>query len=324
MTLCLAAECRRHRHFFNALVFATDQKIEGEIASADIGRKLVTITGQWYPILMAGTQTRALSLIDEIGRAIQRFETPPGKDDIPPPWEHVLQLAVMQQKNNIAQEIVSTSFGITYDEFLKAGKAAFPEDIHREVISEIAKAPLDCWLLVLAFAHTDARLYRIGPTGTVESCENFAAIGSGYYVAEASLFQRSQNVQNDLGTTIYNVYEAMKLGSIAPGVGAKFQIGVAEWEWYEQPNPYNHGEVKLSFLTPDYYNYLGRQFARYAPRPVQAVGLRPRWIKERDRALVLTPKGELSPEHKKKAKLAQAAREREARKRAAKQSASQA
>lgn len=323
MTLCVAAECKRHKRFFNAIVFASDFAVETDTASAQIGRKLVCGGSESYPILMAGTQTRALALASEVLGFAESQHQPPDKESRPVNWEPVLTDAVRSGKYRIADEITSGRFGIPYSTFLEKGKASLPDDIFRDTLDEIGKSSLDCSLLVLGFSHTYARIYRLSPSGLAETCENFAAIGSGYYIAESSLFQRSQSVANDLGTTIYNVYEAMKLGSIAPGVGDKFQIGVAEWDWYEQPNPHNRGEVKISFLEPAYYDFLQKQFLKFGPKPLSSVKIKPRLIKEQERALVTTPKGEQDEGVIKARSRSKAARDREARKRDAKRSVSQ-
>jgi hypothetical protein len=323
VTLCVAAECQRYKRFFSAVVFATDFQVEGEIASAQIGTKFGTITNEEYPVLMAGTQTRAVSFASVINTIATSRQTPHDKDNQPLFWDAILSDSVRSYKYSLADEVVSGRFGMSYGDLLKVGKVNLPDDVYRETITEISRMPLDCWLLLLGFAHNHPTLYRISNYGVVESCENFAAIGSGSYIAEASLFQRSQSSRTDLGTTIYNVYEAMRLGAIAPGVGDKFQIGVAEWDWFEQPNPHNRGEVKISFLAPQYYQYLAKRFARFGPKPITTVRIKPRFIKERERSLVLTPKGEADPKVQRDIKRTRIAREREARKRAARQSVSQ-
>jgi len=284
MTLCVAAECRRYKRFFNAIVFATDFNVEGEVGSAQIGSKLALTTYQNYPILMAGTQTRAISLAREVNRAVDEFSEPPDKESHPLEWEGVLQVAAMRQKFLIANEIVSARLGISYEEFLEKGKDYLPEETRSELTSEIARTPLDSFLLVLGFSHTNGKIYRISSSGGVEICENFAAIGSGYYIAEASLFQRSHSRDNDIGTTLYNVYEAMRLGRVAPGVGERFQVGIAEWEWYEDPNPLNRGDVKISFLEPRYYDFLAKKFQRFGPKPVSSITFKPRFVKEQERS----------------------------------------
>jgi len=295
-------------------VFATDFEVEAEMAKAEIGCKVLMISHEEFPVLMAGTQTRALELSREISYAIDRKATPLGEEYRSPYWESAFEEAIVRQKRNIANEIVSARFGLTYEDFLKIGKTSLPDDIFRDAVSDITQASLDCWLVVIAFNQTHPTLYRINSSGVVEICQNFAAIGSGYYIAESSLYQRNQNTDNDLGTTIYNVYEAMRLGSKAPGVGEKFQIVVVEWEyWAEKPT--NEGNVKWSYLKPQYYEYLARQFARYGPRPIEKVRLRPGLIKEEQRAVILTPKGEHSEEHKKMMRrLAKAKATREAKK----------
>ena len=319
MTLCVAAECKRHKRFFNAVVFASDFEVEGGIASAEIGVKVAMASSEEYPILMAGTQTRAIGLAQIVAGFAEQQHAPPDKDSVPLHWSAILEDSVRFAKHKVADELVSNRFGVSYQQFLASGKASFPDDIFRETIAEVGRTSLDCWLIVLGFHHSDPMLYRISDMGTVETCQNFAAIGSGSYIAEASLFQRSQRSTNDLGTTIYNVYEAMRLGAIAPGVGSKFEIGIAEWDWYESPNPHNRGEVKISYLQPQYYTYLSKRFAQFGPKEIKSVRIKPRFIKARERALVLTPKGELDPENEKAARRAKAARDREARKRAARQ-----
>lgn len=300
MTLCVAAECKPHKkRFLSAVVFATDFKVEGDVASAEIGHKVAVTGREEHPILLAGTLTRALTLAKQIsGLHDSLIPVDPKEERIAPDWDSILPVAVKNLKWSLADELVGSRFGFTYDFLLKNGKASLPEDTYRETLSDIARLDLDCWLLVIGFAHSDASIYRINSSGVIETCDNFAAIGSGYYIAESCLFQREQNKSGDLGTTIYNVYEAMKLGSTAPGVGRKFEIAVAEWEYWNEL-PTNAGNVKISHLEPKYYEYLEKQFRRYGPRPLGKVEARPRWIKEPQQTLVLTPKGMHDPKQKK-------------------------
>ncbi len=316
MTLCIAAECLQPNRPFRAVVFAADFQVEGEMARADIGQKIALLPHEDFPVLMAGTQTRALELTSAISHFLGSAASKLGEEYVPPQWDAVFTEALLNQKMRIAHEIVSSRFGIPYTDFVKNGKEWFPEDIFRDTINTITQASLDCYLIVVAFSQTTPKLYRISPNATVETCENFAAIGSGYYIAESCLYQRSQHAGFDLGTTIYNVYEAMRLGSKAPGVGDHFQIGVAEWEYWGTPT--NEGNVKLSYLKPQYYSYLEGKFMKYGPRPLAQVGLRPRLLKEQQRAIVLTPKGEHDPEVIKQRERAKASRERGAQKRSAK------
>jgi hypothetical protein len=85
------------------------------------------------------------------------------------------------------------------------------------------------------------RILKVDSDGTLEIVESFAAIGSGSPVAESVLFQREHVDDDVLGASLYHVYEAMKLGSIAPGVGKDFTINVLYPP--DQENPHLHGDV---------------------------------------------------------------------------------
>lgn len=80
----------------------------------------------------------------------------------------------------------------------------------------------------------------------VERCSHFAAIGSGTYVAESALFYREHTGGESLGTAIYNVYEAMKLGAKAPGVGEKFSLHIASAD--DDPNNITWDEITDDLL----------------------------------------------------------------------------
>jgi len=318
VTLCVAAECRRYKGFFSAVVFATDFQVEGQTARADIGVKVAEIGQEFYPILLAGTQTRAVELACEINTVVHKTASPLGHDYVPPAWSTILNEAILRQKHRIANEIIVGRFGISYDELLKIGREHFPPDVYRDTISEISRTSLDCWLLVIAFSQPQPTIFRISDSGMVETCQNFAAIGSGLYLAESVLFQRNQHTNNDLGTTIYNVFEAMRLGSRAPGVGDRFEITIAEWEYWHEVST-NEGWVKWSHLSPAYYSYLEKRFQRYGPKQCEAIKLRPRLIDAVKRSVVLTPKGMADPEVIARSKRAKVARKREAKKRKAKE-----
>lgn len=89
MTLCVAAECKRHKRFFNAVVFATDFNVEGEMAKAEIGHKRAILGREEFPALMAGTQTRALELGSQIAEELHETATPLGQDYQSPAWPHI-------------------------------------------------------------------------------------------------------------------------------------------------------------------------------------------------------------------------------------------
>src|SRR5207302_1582890 len=56
---------------------------------------------------------------------------------------------------------------------------------------------------------------------------DFAVVGSGTGIGEASLFHREQNFLHPLELTLYHVYEAKRLAEQAPSVGKRTKLFVA-------------------------------------------------------------------------------------------------
>jgi hypothetical protein len=279
---------------FLGIVFALDFQIESEIAKADIGQKLLLVGREGFPVLIAGSVSRATELSEQISQILYETAREIGEEYVIPNWPKVLTDAVTRQKKRIANEITSGRYGIAYEEFLKIGNSHLPEGMFRDTLADIARTSLECDLLVLGFAQSDLCMFKVDSFGRVEACMNFCAIGSGYYIAEAALFQRSQSTNNALGKTLYSVYESMRMGARAPGVGEKFRIVLAKWEYWGKPT--NEGNISLSEIKDEYMAHLGTLFKKYGPKTLGRVKLHPEWIEVHRPALVLTPKGEHSEE----------------------------
>lgn len=167
---------------------------------------------------------------------------------------------------------------MTYEAFLAAvGGRQIPASVATETLTEIKNIELDCELIILTFdTKNDARIYTVNVDGSVEVCDNFAAIGSGSLIAEGVLFQREHESTMPLGPTIYHVFEAMKLGSIASDVGKEHTIDVLY-----PPNPRAKKTVMADYLNDKGKLTMEKMFRKYGPKSFVRLGL---------------PKGVLEPE----------------------------
>ncbi len=266
MTLCVAAECE-HRGKAR-FVFAKDFAVETEVAKAEIEAKWTRIGKADYIALMAGSGSRAIELADHIG---QRLDDNAVRDET---LVQIARFGVKEFKNRLAGEFVGSRLGIDYDRFLEHGIRLLPPDTYREMVEEISTITLGCSLLWLPFdANDGSHIIRIHETGMVETCTHFAAIGSGQYVAEAALFQREQSNQKSLGDTVYHIYEAMKLGSAAPGVGKSFSLHI------QSPPEGSDGQVKIQWISEKYDKYMDKMFAKFGPKKTSGIRFLPRAVK---------------------------------------------
>ena len=98
--------------------------------------------------------------------------------------------------------------------------------------------------------------------GAVWRCDNFAAIGSGSIIAEATLMQRGHSELWQLNRTIYAVYEAHKLGSIAPGVGAEMRMNIGAYD------PNLNGVALAIQVDPDWRDAMEKAYAEFGPKEI--------------------------------------------------------
>lgn len=271
VTLCVAAQCTDGKK--QKVVFASDFRVENEISSAEIESKLSYVGIERFPVLMAGSLTRARELCSTLGRALEQRHT----EDVGELASEFCKQAVMQHKRNLINEYIGALFGMDYETFTSY-RSRFPEEQYREVMYDIARMSIGCDLLVMAFVQDQSQIIRMNGTGsntgTAEFCTNFAAIGSGFYIAESALFQREHSIEESLADTIYHVYEAMRLGAKAPGVGEFFTISVASANKDEM--------VKWEFLEDEYIDFLETQYEVFGPRQLNSQELKPQWIKKQD------------------------------------------
>jgi hypothetical protein len=269
MSLCIAAACQDRGKA--RVVIATDWKASAGIAAAEIQDKLYWI-GDYMPVLIAGTITRAIELKDTykqylaiLGSA-QPAQIQVKLEDL----SDFIKEPIKIFRRKLVEEHMARKFGLNYDTFRTAvGKGEIPESVAIEAFTDIAKIDLDCQLIIIVFIDRQPSIFKINMDGTIEDCENFATIGSGTYIAESVLYQRKQDSRLPLGPSVYHVFEAMKLGSIAPGVGEEHTINVL------YPPGERRNDVVGEVLTEKAKEFLERQFKKFGPKPFQRLPLPP-------------------------------------------------
>lgn len=257
LTLCIAAETTytTKQGSASVVILASDKSTETETAKAEIEDKLVVLDNRW-PILFAGTFNRAAELIDTYDKYFAKN---------PPTAENVMEAVkkpVLIQKRKLANEYVGARLGMSYTEFLERGQSHLPQTIYREMVSEIARMTLECSLILVLFVGGRTYLFRVHQDGLVERCMHFCAVGSGLTIAESALFHREHNVWIPLALGLYNVYEAMRLGSDAPGVGESFSISTFTFA----PNG-----LEWLCMNLHYAEYLEGKYQMFGPRTVSGI-----------------------------------------------------
>jgi hypothetical protein len=265
MTLCIAAICYEGRgaNCKPQIVISTDWKMESEIAGAEIQDKLYWIRDDW-PVLLAGTFTRAFQLKETYRSFIDRSQARL-QAMLRSEFMDFIRQPLIIYKHALADEFVGSSLGIPYDVFL-ANRTWFPETTYSELLTAVRRIPLECQLLMPMFLFGDPYLWRTGEE-TLEYCDNFAAIGSGMDIAEASLCQRKQDENTSLAKTIYHIFEAGELATLSgvPGVGKDHTISILY-------PPDEKNVLVIKEVSSKGYKLLKKKFREWGPKRVTSFG----------------------------------------------------
>jgi hypothetical protein len=257
MTLCIAATC--YQGAKPKIVISSDWKMESEIAGAEIQDKLYWIRDDW-PVLVAGTFTRAFQLKETYRSYIDR-----NQDRLQSMFRSefmdFLRQPLIIYKHQLADEFIGARLGIRYENFL-VNRSWFPETTYTELLTAVRRLLLECQLLMPMFLFDDPYIWRVS-NETLEYCDNFAAIGSGMDIAEASLCQRKQDENTSLAKTIYHVFEAGKLATLSgvPGVGKEHTISVLY-------PPDEKNALVIKEVSSKGYKLLEEKYKEFGPKRV--------------------------------------------------------
>jgi 20S proteasome alpha/beta subunit len=264
MPLCIAAACQDRGKA--RIVIARDRKVG---TAAEVQDKLHWINDN-VPVLVAGTIHRAVELRDTITDYLDQFyqENPEPGSMTEHQVTNLIKRPVAMFKRQLAGEHTSLKFGLGYEEFKSSVRwHRIHAPVANATMEEISSIQLGCWLILPFFWDGKPKIYKIDTFGTVELCEAFAAIGTGATIAESVLYQRKHEAQTPLGPSVYHVFEAIRLGSIASGEGQGYTLEVL----------YPPGEKKKDLtgetLTEAARRFLDSKFDRLGPKPFETLKL---------------------------------------------------
>ena len=127
-------------------------------------------------------------------------------------------------------EIIQKSILNTFDVDIDFVKENLNEEINNPVMNKIfdriLETKLGVSILLVGFIEKKAHLSIIRENGVHDfTTIYFAAIGSGAPQAQNTMLFQKQSKEDDLRTTMYNVYKAKKNAEVNRGVGKETEIG---------------------------------------------------------------------------------------------------
>jgi len=260
MTVCIAAQCLYKGS--PCFVLCTDARLEDDYSGGDVALKMEASSGNWMH-LIAGNVARAQEFM-----AIMRAHTDTHTEE----EAEVIQafrVAPRLMKQRLVAEYLDTRWGIGLDNFRENGAKHFPVDTYARIHAEIEQIEIGCEVVIAGYAGNVPVLCLVNRSGSVTPHTGFATAGSGYLLAQASLFRRNYRWSYRIEQAIYAVYEAKRLAEMAPGVGKTTNMAV-----FGPLRKLNGGSIRtasVSFVSPAGFAELDKQLARYGPKDLDAM-----------------------------------------------------
>jgi hypothetical protein len=221
MTLCIAALCSADGETAAThAVVVSDGQIETDYVGADLHYKLERLTEQWS-VLCAGEEDDYVDLIAEYRELLPNIE---GDITAVNAMTHLIGPPNTLRSRH-AETCTRQRLALSYPDFLKNGKVQLPEETQKAVLAEILRQRVEADLLLIGPVGDEVAVFNFnGDDHRITRVWDFAAIGSGDTIAQASFFQRGHDQFASIQRTLYVAFEAQKAGQAAPSVGASMQV----------------------------------------------------------------------------------------------------
>ena len=130
-----------------------------------------------------------------------------------------------QKRHEEVQKILDV-YSIDFDYLRELLKNPITNEYQKSILKSISKAKINAAILLIGFEDGEVKINEIGNFGTEDYTQiNFSCIGSASIQAQNTLLFQQHSKNDDLKTTLYNVFKAKKNAEVMQGVGKKTDIG---------------------------------------------------------------------------------------------------
>ena len=254
MTLCIGALAYEPVPAQFCIVLAFDYKVSNDAWGSESEYKFHKLSDRMVA-LFAGSPARAkeLALMYRDYLATTDLKDATAREQLMEPY--------VAFKRRLANMYIGRKLAISYQDLLGHGEQWLGTQRWQKHLDAIERHDPKVHMVFAGFIGDRAVLFRLWDE--VEECTNFAAIGTGATTAQPALHAREQRPITSLSTTLYNVYEAKKVGESSPEVGRRTKMLVLP-----RPKP-EEQKMVIEFVTDSGEKHLQRLWRKHGPKPVK-------------------------------------------------------
>jgi 20S proteasome alpha/beta subunit len=226
MTVCIAALATEDTDEGKKryIVTVSDTKLTTGIYSQEFGAWKIKRLSKHWSAMIAGKFSQHRPIIEAFRSEIgddegQRLSVSQVHD--------IAAKVYVSEAKRMAEETILGKFGLTVDAFLKSRKN-IGDSLFERTWGEISRIEVGCDLLVFGFDDEGPHIFVVSnPTPdntsfiTDHDSPSFAAIGTGSYLAESTMFAFNHTIINSLSQSIYHTTVAKFVSESASDVGER-------------------------------------------------------------------------------------------------------
>ena len=140
--------------------------------------------------------------------------------------QKIIEKKFKEKRLEKIQKEILDIYSIDFDYVKEILKNNITNEFQSLILKNITKLNLNTAILLMGFEEDKAKISEISDTGIENYNQiNFHTIGSGSIQAQNTLLFQKHSKNDDLKTTLYNVYKAKKNSEAMQGVGKETEIG---------------------------------------------------------------------------------------------------
>lgn len=213
MTICISAICTENEEEY--IVFAVDHMITTGIGQFEHDINKYKCISNNIVAMVAGNAL----LMDYF---LEDNYSDKSYDEI----QLILENKFKNKRLEKIQKEILDIYSIDFDYIKDILKNPISNEFQSIILKNITKAKLNTAILLMGFFEDKAKISEISDSGIQNYDQiNFHSIGSGSIQAQNTLLFQKHSKQDNLKTTLYNVYKAKKNAEVMQGVGKETDIG---------------------------------------------------------------------------------------------------
>lgn len=213
MTICISAICTENNE--ENVVFAVDHMITTGVGQFEHDICKYKLLADNTVAMLAGDALLMDFFLEDdySGKSYSEIQS-------------ILEEKFKQKRLEKIQKEVLDVYTIDWDDVKEILKSSISNEFQTLILKSITQIDLNTAILLIGFESNKAKISQIGDGG-VEIYDHiyFNTIGSGSIQAQNTLLFQNHSKQDNLKTTLYNVYKAKRNAEVMQGVGKETDIG---------------------------------------------------------------------------------------------------